>query len=177
MEIEFLSQLSTRTKKDLWQLICKCDKEFIPPLSSRDSTSQTSDLSSNLYSKEGPKTYFYGLLNQNFIVAREGASLKGFLSFINGYSHKYLQGYNPSNYVTTICVDKTSRTKGVGKFLYMNMIYNLPKEWKLPYITTRTWSTNHNHIHILEKINFTLVRVIKNHRGEGIDTLYFAREI
>ena len=41
-------------------------------------------------------------------------------------------------------------------------------------IFTRTWSTNLAHIKILEKFGFSEHLRIKNHRGENIDTVYFA---
>ena len=42
-------------------------------------------------------------------------------------------------------------------------------------LLTRTWSGNLQHIRILESLGFKLLKTIKNHRGKGIDTLYFGR--
>ena len=42
-------------------------------------------------------------------------------------------------------------------------------------IFTRTWSTNAAHIKILDKFNFEIIKCIENDRGDGIDTVYFAK--
>lgn len=42
-------------------------------------------------------------------------------------------------------------------------------------VTTRTWSTNHSHIHVLMKLGFELVKKIDNSRGEGVDTVYYRK--
>jgi len=44
------------------------------------------------------------------------------------------------------------------------------------WIATRTWSLNSAHIHILEKLGFALVKRLVDHRGPGIDTVYYGKE-
>ena len=41
----------------------------------------------------------------------------------------------------------------------------------------RTWSTNKAQLHLMEKMDFHCETRLKNDRGEGIDTLYFVKEI
>jgi len=56
------------------------------------------------------------------------------------------------------------------------MMYKiLFKEYENANIFTRTWSTNIAHIKILSKFNFETLCVLKNHRGVGIDTVYFVK--
>lgn len=43
-------------------------------------------------------------------------------------------------------------------------------------ITLRTWSTNGAQEHILDKLGYSLVRRLKDDRGEGIDTVYFVKK-
>jgi RimJ/RimL family protein N-acetyltransferase len=44
------------------------------------------------------------------------------------------------------------------------------------HLFTRTWSTNAAHIAILGKFGFSQIARIENDRGEGIDTVYFAKK-
>lgn len=48
--------------------------------------------------------------------------------------------------------------------------------YKNANIFTRTWSTNFAHIKILQAFGFETVKVLKNDRGSGIDTVYFKKE-
>jgi len=43
------------------------------------------------------------------------------------------------------------------------------------FICTRTWHTNGAHIHILDTFGFREIARLKDHRGPGLDTVYFAR--
>ena len=45
------------------------------------------------------------------------------------------------------------------------------------FIATRTWSTNKTHIKILTDLGYKVILTIKNDRGKGLHTVYFAKEI
>ena len=53
----------------------------------------------------------------------------------------------------------------------------IPSGLRLPFLTTRTWSTNGSHIHILTSLGFEVSERVVNHHGEGIDTVYFGKAI
>ncbi|NLP58322.1 hypothetical protein [Lutibacter sp. B1] len=55
------------------------------------------------------------------------------------------------------------------------MEQNLPPALTSNFITIRTWSTNFTQLKMLEKRKYRLVKEIKNHRGEGISSLYFIK--
>ena len=55
------------------------------------------------------------------------------------------------------------------------MYETLFKKYENVDIFTRTWSTNEAHIKILMKFDFEIMSVLKNDRGEGIDTVYFKK--
>jgi len=40
-------------------------------------------------------------------------------------------------------------------------------------IVTRTWSTNISHSNLLHKLSFKEIKHIINHRGNGINTVYY----
>lgn len=171
---------------NIWEILCQCDHEFVPSLSSRNSTSQT-DLS-GLADSAGPDTctgdanadakpyvYFSELRNQYFILAKLGERVIGFLSFKKDYICDALQNFGVSNYITTVCVKPEYRGRGILKQLYDHMESALPQPIKCDRTTTRTWSGNIAQIHVLKKRGYELLKILPNDRGAGIDTLYFGK--
>lgn len=175
MEIQFTDNLSEEEKKGIWELLCKCNFDFFPPLSSRFSTSDEF-LTSEKQSNE-PIAYYKSILNQQFILVKEHQKIIGFLSFITSYSNEFLKNYPSTNYVSTICIEPNLRGKGIGTLLYDFMEQQLPKNVHSNYISIRTWNQNFAQLKILDKRAYRLVHEIKNHRGEGISSLYFVKTI
>jgi ribosomal protein S18 acetylase RimI-like enzyme len=155
----------------VWDLLCECDYEFVPPLSKRDSFYDVGACSQGSVAE--PHLYFDELQHQSFLLARVDNEIAGFMSFRKGYACAELSEASPCNYVTTLCVGSGWRRRGVAKALYDFMLehYN----GMLP-VATRTWSTNTGHIYLIRKLGFKLVTHLPDHRGEGIDTLYYAKE-
>lgn len=158
------------------RILLQCDSEFIPPLSSRNSTTQ-SELSGCVLEPSGIDEYFDGLKSQDLLVAEVDCEIAGFLSFRNGYQCPELGGFVPANYVTTVCVDPDARGKAICSEMYRFLIESLPREKELPFLAARTWGSNSEHIRILGKFGFSPVSRLKDHRGRGIDTVYFARRL
>lgn len=174
MKYSLKNNLDKDESKAVWKILCACNNDFIPPLSSRFSTSDILFEEDN--NAELPKQYFESIIDQNFILVKDTDNkVIGFLSFINGYSNQYLLKFSPSNYISTICIDPNYRGLGIGTELYNFMEQNLPLELTSNFITIRTWSTNFTQLKMLEKRKYRLVKEIKNHRGEGISSLYFIK--
>ena len=93
-------------KEQIKYLLIKYDEEFVPPLSSRLSSRQTKGLSNHSKRRRGILDYYNALLEQEFIIAMEKNKLRGFLSFYHGYESEYLEEFSPSNYVSTVIVEK-----------------------------------------------------------------------
>ena len=156
---------------DVWEILRASDKEFIPPLSERDSTTQRS-FSGEKSSKRGLAEYYQQMLRQEFILAIEKEKAVGFLSFIPDY---FLQAGGREfvcDYVTTIVVSHGFRGHGIAGKMYHALFENR----KGRSFATRTWSTNYPHIHLLKKMGFELVDLHPNERGDGIDTAYYFKE-
>lgn len=163
---------------DIWEILCQCDHEFIPSLSSRNSSAQTNfsfDLATNQNDK--PYLYFEELKKQHFILAKIKDQVIGFMTFKTNYNCEALEEFGTSNYITTVCVRKEYRRQGALKQLYDCMENDLPKSLSCNRISTRTWSQNSSHISLLYKRGYALLRTLKNDRGVGIDTLYFGKLI
>lgn len=177
--VNYYNDLSNKVlSESVWKILCECDREFIPHLSARESSYQgvLNDIK-NTHSK--PISYFNAMKQQKFIICKECNTneIVAFMTFKRNYNCDEMSISNKSNYITTICVTKNHRNKGILKLLYNYIEYKLPKEVRLNYLTTRTWSTNTWHIHTLKKNGYKIINTLVNHRGENIDTIYFAKSI
>ena len=159
-----------------------CDGEFVPPLSQRESTTMHPKKGgcddAELISADAPDVYFDYLLRQPVRVVFSGNRMAGFLSYIATYSSPELAERTPSIQVTTICIRPEFRGRNLSTHLYENLMANPSDGTSVTqYISTRTWSTNFAHIAVLEKLGFEIVTRIRDARGDGIDTLYFSRQL
>ena len=163
-------ELSEQQKKDIWQLLNEADCEFVPPLSARKGTTQKNLI--DVEEGKVPTEYFEGLMQQSFILCISDSHVVGFMSFIKDHELK-LYGDNSivCDYIYTIIVNKSFRNKGYTTGMYKKLFDGRSEK----NYATRTWSTNRAHLHVLDKIGFELVYIIKDDRGNGIDTVYYVK--
>ena len=165
--IERLTEKDRNTfRSTLYRFLIEIDNDFVPPLSQRVSTTQLD------FSEQRPPghgfPYLDCLMRQKIITASKGNSIIGFLSYIEDFEDVEI-GLPRSNYITTIAVSRPFREKGIGKLLYGEAF----KDNRT--FTTRTWTGDTAQIRNLEKFDFKPFKVIKNHRGPGIDTIYYIK--
>lgn len=173
--VEYFAEkiLSEQDRQQIFELLIEADQEFVPSLSARDSTTQK-HLSEIEKPKENlPVSYLKHLLNQHWILAKEQERIVGFLSYCSDFSDAVLGLEQKGDYISTIIVCKKYRGQGITVFMY-EKLFELTKA---PWIATRTWSTNYAHIHILEKLQFHMVKRIPNDRGVGVDTVYYQKKM
>ncbi len=162
--IEYVGRLKGEVYRErVKSLLVEYDKEFVPPLSVRAGGDVL--------------RYCESLLKDRFILAVKGDDVVGFLSFRHGYASELLERYSPSNYVTMVIVERGYRRRGIATAMYSELLHNLPKKLRLPYVTVRTWSTNYASVKLLEKLGFRRVAVVEDERGRGIHTLYYGIEL
>ncbi len=153
----------------LRELLILGDKEFIPPLSSRGSTTQQGLAEAE--DMGGIDSYFEEMKNQCFVLALEGDVLAGFMSFkINHTGAHIPEGENL--YASTSVVHPDYRGRGLMTSFYTEMIRAFPEK----AIYTRTWHENFGHLKVLSRLGFELLERIENDRGDGIHTVYYGRE-
>lgn len=176
LEFRYINDdLTNKQIDDIWELVCKCDNEFIPPLSSRESSSQKK-LDITLSNTVLPVEYFKELIKQKFVLVIKENKVIAFLSFKVDYICEELNNFGVSNYITTICVEPSYRNQGILKSLYTFIENDVKNKMRIKKFSTRTWSTNDAQINVLERINYDKLVTLKNHRGNGIDTIYFGKE-
>ena len=169
-------------REAVWQILIECDDDFLPALSARSGTyerggASLSDIPHDSCAAEGPRAYFKDLEDQGLLVALLDSRAIGFLSFISGFERPELASCSPSIYMTTGCVTGEYRSRGIMAHLVSYLIDEICSGVEYRFVTTRTWSTNTASINHLESLGFLVVRTVRNNRGKGIDTLYYAREI
>ena len=156
-------------RAELLEILTINDKNFIPPLSQRSSTTQ-----SNLQGDEGKADilpYFEKMMEQSILAMFYEGKLFGFVSYIENYvSDAIAVETHPNIYLSTLALRPESRGMGATKKAYAHLFFE-----RYPHcnVYTRTWSTNGPHIHILDGFGFGELKRIPNDRGEGIDTVYF----
>jgi trans-aconitate methyltransferase len=138
-------------------LIEKYEGEFVPPLSERSSAG--GELGGGSL-----REYIKSLSSARVLAAKKDGRVIGCLC----YKIQALPFVSkPVPLVSTVIVEKPFRFAGVGRALYQKAI----SENRELYV--RTWSTNTNHLKLLKSLGFHEVYRIENHRGEGIDTVYW----
>ena len=168
--IKAVSTLSVRYKNDIWKLVQASDSEFVPALSSRGATTQT-DLGAH-ESKAAPTDYFNTLCTQSFILCIKRFHVVGFLSYIPDHRLESGDTVNMTcDYISTIIVDAKFRNRGITTSMYNKLFEHRPGK----IYATRTWSLNHTHISLLDKLGFSLILRLKDDRGAGIDTVYYSK--
>ena len=172
MEISILNKAEEIKYYDgILKMLKDADDEFFPPLSARNSSTQ-SDLSSMEKSSDGVIKYFEELKKQSFLVACEDGELLAFVSYRENYSNGEIgEEFIPDIYISTLVVSPIARGKGLTYKMYEELF----AQYENVNIFTRTWSENFAHIKILEKFGFETFKVLENDRGEGIDTIYFIK--
>ena len=181
-KLEFFPEVKDeKYREQIWDILCECDKEFVPPLSSRNDTKQKNFLGTQ---KEGnitiednkPVEYFNNLIQQHFIIALDiNGDVAGFLSF--KIDHDALDRIRKNIYMSTACIRKIDRGKKLSGKLYKFVESELLEEYKRELILTRTWSTNEKQMHIFKKLGYEIIETLPNDRGDGIDTVYFLKSL
>ena len=159
-------------KNDIVKILTDSDRDFVPPLSSRNSTLDKSFLSESS-SGDGINSYYDAMKDQEIIAAIEGDAIVGIVSYrLDFLSDEITEADIPNIYVSTLVLDKGVRGKGITKRMYSYLFGELYADRN---IFTRTWSTNFAHIKILGDFGFSeIIRKIDD-RGKGIDTVYYKR--
>lgn len=171
MHFEILTEQQKAQYYDkLLEILTKLDNEFVPPLSQRPSK-----VAADLQDKSAPqgsvREYLDEILkNEKILGAFHDDHLVGIVAFLENAEFDMLQ--TPNIYICTVVVSPEARGMGLTKKAYNYLFHELYSDRN---IYTRTWSTNIAHCKILDSFGFAELKRIPNDRGEGVDTVYFAK--
>ena len=159
-------------KSFLLDILTQNDTAFVPPLSSRTGTTQTS-----FQSKENPSgvaDYLTQMLSQQILGVFLEDNRVGFVSYRENRVTDVFGAETMLNiYISTLVLQPETRGMGITKKAYRYLFDEIYPERN---VYTRTWSTNTAHIKILQSFGFEELKRIPNDRGEGIDTVYFYKK-
>jgi ribosomal protein S18 acetylase RimI-like enzyme len=162
-------------RMQVYRLLEECGDEFVPALSQRESTVQSDWMIQHFRSSVGVKSYFESMSRQSFLLASslEYSRLLAFLSYVPDYHIPYGVMDTKSLYVSTVCTAHAVRGLGIARSLYLALESLKGTET----ISIRTWSTNVAQVHLLGSLGYREIFRIPNDCGQGIDTIYFVKEI
>jgi ribosomal protein S18 acetylase RimI-like enzyme len=147
--------------------------DFVPPLTSREGTTQ-SDLSERGTEAAASGGYLKEMLQQELILSRHEGHVAGFLSFRRDHQDRRYADLCPCLYVSTIAVRHRHRRCGIARALYQRL-FDLPASMP-PWVVLRTWSTNTDHLGVIDRLGFTTILRLEDDRLPGVDTLYLATD-
>lgn len=159
-------------KREVYDILTECDADFWPPLSKRGSTFQKSW---EPRENAGVKSYFDEVAKQTTLLWKREGSTIAFLSFRTPYQCEELKGYENICYITTLCIRKKYRGRGLAPLIYGKAEKYIRETCPEAVMALRTWSTNRAQLHLMEELQFECVARLSDDRGKGIDTLYFAK--
>ena len=172
-KIVHVDRLDDEQKKGIWELLKAYDREFVPPLSARNSAHKKIPSGALTLNEEGPVVYFKEIIEYKFVLALIDDRIVGFMSYIP--DHTVSVGGHESfvaEYASTAIVTPECRGKGAMQRFYQTIIEKNPGK----NVATRTWSGNDAHLHVLAKLGFELFVTLPDDRGKGIDTVYYLRK-
>ena len=166
----FSGEDKIKYRNDILKMLVVSDKEFVPPLSARTSTSQT-NFKGGACQENGCASYCDDMLEGQILGAFSDGELLGFVAFRENVERTYITKESfPNVYVSTLIVKPSARGRGLTSEMYSYLFFELFPESN---IFTRTWSTNIAHLKILSRFGFETFKTVDNDRGQGIDTVYF----
>lgn len=152
IELKFEEEIDINTvlAKSIYDILVSCDNEFVPPLSTRNATTQT-DFNS-IVSCEIPYQYWINILKQKNILAYVDDCLAGFMSFkcnydIGNWFNVKIGKNIINNYISTVCIYKDYRRLGLAKKMYNYIENNLPNKYR----SSKDWCTLAQIIKLLYK--------------------------
>ncbi|MBE7040539.1 MAG: GNAT family N-acetyltransferase [Ruminococcaceae bacterium] len=159
--------------QDILHMMQLSDKDFVPPLSERSSTTQSSLAGQGEKGEGSVLNYLSEMIHQPILAAVEDGKILEFISFKENYVTDGIDEKDlPNIYLSTLILHPDGRGRGLTKQLYGHLFNELYADRN---IFTRTWSTNVPHIKILSFFGFEELKRLKDHRGAGIDTVYYVK--
>ena len=176
MQTEWIDGDDTDARAALWRILVAVDGEFVPPLSTRASTTTRAlgRIAPSAPAASEPRAYYEEMLRQENLMVRIDDEWAGFMSIRAHHVDAAIAMACPCNYISTIGVLPAYRRAGVARRLYRAVMHELPAHLASPWLVTRTWSTNDAHVALLGQLGFGEVLRLPDHRGPGLDSIYFA---
>ena len=140
---------------DVFEFFKITDSDYYPPLSERKPLAAYIDP----IIKDG-----------NIIYLKENNEIIGMITYY--YNYPDLN----AAYISTISILEHYRGKNLSKLL-MDKCFKDLKNNKIPLVKIKTWSTNNITTNLYPKLGFKIIKVIKDDRGPGVDSIYYEKHL
>lgn len=151
--LTIIDHIPDTMKIEIRSLLADVDSMFLPPLSTRFPS--------------GLDGYVQELIGLEGVFLYDDRELVG-IAIIKSHHDEDDADLHDVTYLQVIAIRGDHRGQG-----HAHALYSTVKSMHPEGIWLRTWSTNATQIHILGKRGWTVGKVLKDHRGPGIDTIYF----
>ncbi|MFN4245725.1 MAG: GNAT family N-acetyltransferase [Brevinematia bacterium] len=169
---------SNREKELIAEFLSKVSDDFYPPLTTR--SPDDNKFSCNIDSS----IYITSLLRDYWILFAQFGDKPNEIAALLAFTVKTpfsIPSTSKCIYISTLAVARKYRNAGIGTRLYKYFLEEIfPKHFKhqgISNIETRTWSTNIASKRLLENLGFIKTKEILHHRGEGIHTEYYTKQM
>lgn len=161
--------------KKIWNILCECDRDFIPPLSwYRKDIDEFTDAQKDILV---PNVFYKHIIKHPFILIRHHSEVIGFLTFENGKIIDALNELGRVNYVNAVCIGRKYKRYGLKKDLYNYIEERLPKEYKFSTIITRTSDSDYRDKVSFDEMKYAKKAILKSEDDFIPDTIYYAKTI
>ena len=106
-----------KEKEEIRRLLELCDQDFVPPLSHRNSTSQT-NWAETEEKTDGIAEYLENICSQHVVLWKEEGVVRAFMTWKDHFNCENLEAYPDSCYLTTLCVWPDYRGQGISEVMY-----------------------------------------------------------
>lgn len=126
-----------KEKEEIRRLLELCDQDFVPPLSHRNSTSQT-NWAETEEKTDGIAEYLENICSQHVVLWKEEGVVRAFMTWKDHFNCENLEAYPDSCYLTTLCVWPDYRGQGISEVMYAeaekDIAAKFPEAGLLPYL-------------------------------------------
>ena len=144
---------------DFMELI---DHEFVPPLSLRPS---------GIYERVSGT---FAKVDSNFLICESNGRLVGAVGYRKNWNG--IEEVMGEAYISFIAVHPVYRGQNIAKLLDRALAQKLGPD-KVTHVNVTTWSTNPGAYRMYQRLGYVVSKTLKDHRGAGVDTIYFRKNI
>ncbi len=138
------------------------DHEFVPPLSLRPG---------GIYDRISGSL---AKADSNFLIVESNGRVVGAVGYRKNWNgiEKVLE----EAYISFIAVHPGYRGQNIARLLDRALAQKLGPDG-MTYVNVTTWSTNPGAYRMYQQFGYVVSKTLKDHRGPGVDTIYFRKSL
>jgi len=138
------------------------DNEFVPPLSLQPG---------GIYERVSGTL---AKMDSNFIIGESNGRVVGAMGYRKNWNG--IEEVLGEAYISFIAVHPGYRGQNIARLLDRALAKKLCPVW-VTHVNVTTWSTNPGAYRMYQQLGYVVSKTLKNHRGPGVDTIYFRKNL